>query len=147
VPALRERLEDIPLLVRHFVEVHSRRAGKRVNNIPAEALNILLNHTWPGNVRELQNVIERAVILSTGKVLRPSLDELQSSSQTVEAVVVDTKDHQTTLKDAERERIIRALAATKWVLGGTEGTAARLGLPRTTLIAKMQKPGITRAQA
>ena len=147
VPALRERLEDIPLLVRHFVEVYSRKAGKRVTDVQAETLKTLLGHTWPGNVRELQNVIERAVILSTGNVLRPSLDELQPSSQTEEAVGADRKDHQTTLKDAEREHIIRALAATNWVVGGAEGAAARLGLPRTNLIAKMQKLGITRAQA
>jgi formate hydrogenlyase transcriptional activator len=146
-PALRERSEDIPLLVRHFIEVYSRKAGKRVTAVQAETLKILLGHTWPGNVRELQNVIERAIILSAGKVLRPSLDELQPSSQTEEAVGVDRKDQQTTLKDAEREHIIRALAATSWVLGGPVGAAARLGLPRTTLIAKMQKLGITRAQA
>jgi formate hydrogenlyase transcriptional activator len=147
VPALRERLEDVPLLVRHFVEVYSRKAGKRITDVPAETLRVLLSHTWPGNVRELQNVIERAVILSTGKVLRQALDELQPSSQTEEAVGVDKKDPETTLRDAEREHIIRALAATAWILGGPQGAAARLGLPRTTLIAKMQKLGITRAQA
>jgi len=147
VPPLRERLQDIPLLVRHFIEVYSRKAGKRVIDIQAETLKILLGHTWPGNVRELQNVIERAVILSTGKVLRPSLDELQPSSQTEEAFGVDRKGYQTTLQDAEREHIIRALAATNWVVGGPEGAAARLGLPRTSLIGKMQRLGISRAQA
>ncbi|MGO8696254.1 MAG: sigma-54 interaction domain-containing protein [Limisphaerales bacterium] len=147
VPALRERLEDIPLLVRHFVELYSRKAGKRITDVAAETLKILLGHTWPGNVRELQNIIERAVILSTGKLLRPSLDELQPSSQTDEAVGADTIGHQTTLKDVEREHIVRALAATNWVVGGPGGAAARLGLQRTTLIGKMQKLGITRAQA
>src|ERR1700722_9083153 len=147
VPALRERLEDLPLLVRHFIEVYSRKAGKRVTDVPSETLDILSGHTWPGNIRELQNVIERAVILSTGKVLRPSLDELPPSSQTEEVVGVDRKSNQTTLKDAEREHIIRALATTNWVVGGPEGAAARLGLQRTTLIAKMQKLGISRAQA
>ncbi len=147
VPALRERLEDIPLLVRHFIEVYSSKAGKRVIDVQAETLKVLLGHTWPGNVRELQNVIERAVILSTGKVLRPSLDELQPSSQTEEAFGVDRKGFQTTLQDAEREHIIRALAATNWVVGGPEGAAARLGLPRTSLIGKMHRLGISRAQA
>jgi formate hydrogenlyase transcriptional activator len=147
VPALRERLEDIPLLVRHFIEVYSRKAGKRITEVPAEALDVLLGHAWPGNVRELQNVIERAVILCTGRVLRPFLDELQPFSQTEEAVGAETGGHQATLKDAEREHIIRALAATNWVVGGPAGAAARLGLQRTTLIAKMQKLGITRAQA
>jgi formate hydrogenlyase transcriptional activator len=127
VPALRERLEDIPLLVRHFVEVYSRKAGKRVTDAPAETLNILLGHTWPGNVRELQNVIERAVILSTGKVLRPSLDESLPSSQAEEVVGVEKIGPQTTLKDAEREYIIRALAATNWVVGGPEGAPPASG--------------------
>ena len=81
VPALRERSEDIPLLIRHFVEIYSRKAGKRITDVPAETLRVLVGHTWPGNVRELQNVVERAVILSTGKVLRPSLDEISPSSQ------------------------------------------------------------------
>jgi formate hydrogenlyase transcriptional activator len=147
VPALRDRLEDIPLLVRHFVELYSRKVGKRITNVAVETLNVLLSHTWPGNVRELQNAIERAMILSTGKVLRPSLDELQPSSQTEEAADPDQKIHQTTLKDVEREHIIRALAATNWVVGGPEGAAARIGLRRTTLIAKMQRLGITRAVA
>jgi formate hydrogenlyase transcriptional activator len=147
VPALRERLEDIPLLVRHFIEVYSSKAGKRVTDVPTETLNILSGHRWPGNVRELQNVIERAIILSTGKLLRPTLDELQPSSQSEQAAGIDGNGHQTTLKDAEREHIIRALATTNWVVGGPEGAAARLGLQRTTLIAKMQRLGITRAHA
>jgi len=147
VPALRERSEDIPLLVRHFVELYSGRASKRVTDIPAETMDVLLHYSWPGNVRELQNVIERAVILSPGKVLQPSLDELQQSSQITEAGYVDKSDDLTTLKDMVRERIIQALAATNWVLGGPKGAAARLGLARTTLIAKMQKLDITRAQA
>jgi formate hydrogenlyase transcriptional activator len=147
VPALRERSEDIPLLVRHFVELYSARASKRITDIPAETMDVLLRYSWPGNVRELQNVIERAVILSPGKVLRPSLDELQHSSQITEAGYVDNSDDRTTLKDMVRERIIQALAATNWVLGGPKGAAARLGLARTTLIAKMQKLDITRIQA
>jgi len=148
VPPLRERSGDIPLLVHHFVQQYAERMGKRITTIPSETMDVLLRHSWPGNVRELQNVIERAVILSTGKVLRPSLDELQPSFQTEEAVGADKKGQQTTtLKDMEREHVIQALAATNWVVGGPEGAAARLGLQRTTLIAKMQKLGITRAQA
>jgi formate hydrogenlyase transcriptional activator len=147
VPALRERVEDIPLLVRHFVQFYSSRTGKRESDVPMETMEVLSRYHWPGNVRELQNVIERAVILSPGRVLRLSLDELAPLSQTEAAVGADTQGHQTTLKDVEREHIIRALAATNWVVGGPEGAAARLGLQRTTLIGKMQKLGITRAQA
>lgn len=147
VPALRERSEDIPPLVHHFVGLYSERVGKRVTEIPAEAMAVLTHYDWPGNVRELQNVVERSVILSPGRVLRPSLDELQPSSQTTAAIGADENDDRATLKDVEREHIIRALAATNWVVGGPKGAAARLGLARTTLIAKMQKLGITRAQA
>jgi len=143
VPALRERLEDIPLLVHHFVEVYSRKMGKPVTYVPPETLKTLLGHTWPGNVRELQNVVERAVILSTGSALRPYLDTLQPSGPQEE--LGSEAYGQTTLKDAEREHIIRSLAATNWVVGGPKGAAARLGLQRTTLIAKMQRLGITRA--
>jgi formate hydrogenlyase transcriptional activator len=147
VPALRDRPEDIPLLVRHFVDIYSAKTGKRVTEVPAETMGVLLRYPWPGNVRELQNVIERAVILSPGKVLQASLDELQQSPQTNDELDAELNDNLTTLKDVEREHIIRALAATNWVLGGPKGAGARLGLPRTTLIAKMQKLGITRAQA
>ena len=147
VPALRERLEDIPLLVRHFVELYSGRTSKRVSDVPLETMEVLLRYHWPGNVRELQNVIERAVILSTGRVLRPSLDELQPSSEMTDAVGGGNYMDAATLKDVEREHIIRTLAATNWVLGGPKGAGARLGLPRTTLIGKMQKLGISRLQA
>jgi len=147
VPALRERLEDIPLLVRHFVEFYSGRTSKQVSDVPLETMEVFLRYHWPGNVRELQNVIERAVILSPGRVLRPCLDELQPSSEVTEAVGEDKHMDAATLKDVEREHIIKSLAATNWVLGGPKGAGARLGLPRTTLIAKMQKLGISRAQA
>ena len=147
VPPLRERSEDIPLLVRHFIEIYSHRAGKRVPEIPPETMNILLRYPWPGNVRELQNVIERGVILSSGKVLRVSLDEMEPSSKGMESVLMRENNNGTTLRDIEREHIIQALAATNWVVGGPTGAAARLGLARTSLIAKMKKLGITRAQA
>ena len=147
VPALRERSEDIPLLVQHFMEHYSGRANKQVTEIPVEAMGALVRYHWPGNVRELQNIVERAVILSPGKVLRPSLDELPESPQTTDTAVADRSDGRTTLKDVQREHIIRTLAATNWILGGPNGAGARLGLARTTLIAKMQKLGINRAQA
>ncbi len=147
VPALRERLDDIPLLVRHFVEFYSDKTGKPVCSVPTETMNVLLQYRWPGNIRELQNVIERAVILSTDNVLQPCLDEIQESFQIADAVCVPKKDDRTTLKEMEREHITQALAATNWVLGGTKGAATRLGLARTTLIKKMQKLGITRSRA
>lgn len=147
LPALRERTEDIPLLVRHFVNLYCSRAGKQVMDIPLETMNILFRYPWPGNVRELQNIVERAVILSQGDMLRPPLDELEQSFRRSEIELSDKKESPVTLKDMEREHIIQALAATNWVVAGPKGAGARLGLARTTLIAKMQKLGITRAQA
>jgi formate hydrogenlyase transcriptional activator len=147
VPALRERSEDIPLLVRHFVGLYSGRANKKVTEVPAETMDVLTRYPWPGNVRELQNVVERAVILTPGKVLQVSLDDLQGSSKICDAVCGDKKNNRMTLKDIEREHIIQALAETNWVVGGPKGAAARIGLARSSLIAKMQKLGITRAQA
>src|SRR5439155_4473767 len=117
----------IPLLVRHFVDLHAKRMAKSVKEIPDESMEILLRYPWPGNVRELQNVVERAVILSDGKVLRPHLDELQIRSQTTEAIDLGKSDARVTLKDMEREHVIQALASTNWVLGGPKGAAARLG--------------------
>jgi formate hydrogenlyase transcriptional activator len=147
VPALRERPEDIPSLVRHFVEVYSRRTNKHITEIPEETMDVFMRYPWPGNVRELQNVLERSVILSPGKTLRASLDELQCPPEITEATATNKNDNQLTLKDMEREHIIQALAATNWVVGGPQGAAARIGLARSSLIAKMQKLGITRAQA
>jgi formate hydrogenlyase transcriptional activator len=147
LPALRERAEDIALLVRHFVDVYAKRMNKQVECVPQEAMRVLLNHPWPGNVRELQNFIERAVILSTGKVLRPPLAELKEPADRLDASRESAAPKAITLKDAEREHIIQALAETHWVIGGPKGAAARLGLQRTTLISKMQRVGISRAQA
>jgi formate hydrogenlyase transcriptional activator len=145
VPALRERSADIPLLVQHFMELHAKRMNKSVKEITLESMDILVGYPWPGNVRELQNVVERAVILSPGKILRPALDELLRSSHSAKAF--NESNDRATLKDMEREHIIQALAATNWVIGGPKGAAARLGLVRTTLIRKMQKLGISRTQA
>jgi formate hydrogenlyase transcriptional activator len=147
LPALRERPEDIPLLVHHFVKLCAELMNKSVEHISPKAMKALVDHRWPGNVRELQNLIERAVILSPGNVLRLALDELQTAALAAKAMTTEPSDGGTTLKEFEREHIIRALAATNWVLGGPKGAGARLGLARTTLIAKMQKLGITRAQA
>ena len=146
VPPLRERAEDIPLLARHFVDTYAKRMGKRVKDVPLEAMEDLLRYSWPGNVRELQNIIERAIILSPGMVLCPPLEELKQTVRTVEVTQPAFNGGVTTFKDAAREHIIQALAATNWVLGGPNGAGARLGLARTTLIGKMQRLGITRAQ-
>src|SRR6266436_4014495 len=146
LPALRERPDDIALLVRHFVDLCAKRMKKNVERVPNEAMEMLLTHPWPGNVRELQNFIERAVILSPGKVLRPPLAELQRSNGP-EASAQSAAPKAKSLKDAEREHILQALAETNWVVGGPKGAAARLGLLRTTLIYKMQRLGISRAQA
>jgi len=147
LPALRERPEDIALLVRHFVDLCAKRMKKEVERIPREAMELILGYPWPGNVRELQNFIERAVILSPSKVLRAPLAELKASGDSLETGDRGAAATATTLKDATRDLILQALAETNWVIGGVKGAAARLGLQRTTLISKMQRLGISRAQA
>jgi formate hydrogenlyase transcriptional activator len=144
LPALRERPEDIALLMRHFVDFCAKRMNKQVEHIPAEAMETLSNYPWPGNVRELQNFIERAVILSPGKILRAPLAELKQSAG-ADALDQGAVHKAMTLKDSQRDHVIQALAETNWVVGGPKGAAARLGLQRTTLISKMQKLGIARA--
>lgn len=141
LPALRERPEDIALLVRHFVDLYAARMKKEVERVPKEAVKMLLGYPWPGNVRELQNFIERAVILSPGKVLQPPLAELKpaAGADTLNSSAVAKT---LSLKDAERDLIIQVLDETNWVVGGPNGAAARLGLPRTTLASKMQRLGI-----
>src|SRR5262249_24966438 len=136
LPPLRERREDIPLLVRYFVQQHARRLKRTIESIPAEAMMALTRYSWPGNVRELENFIERSVLLSPGPVLRITAADLQTASVPDPAV--------TTLADAERDHILAALDQTNWVIGGPAGAAARLGLKRTTLISRMQKLGISR---
>jgi formate hydrogenlyase transcriptional activator len=151
VPALRERSEDIPLLVRHFVQQFSRRLGKTIDAIPADTMSALTRYPWPGNIRELQNVIERAVILTSGPVLRVHTDDLRASSQS--AAVVSTtngrapgapsgRDLRGSLEESERQQILAALEKSNWVVAGAEGAAARLGLKRSTLQSRMQKLGI-----
>jgi formate hydrogenlyase transcriptional activator len=137
LPPLRDRREDIPLLVRYFAQKLARRMDKHVETIPAEAMAALSAYHWPGNIRELENVIERAVILSQGTDLCVPLAELTAAERGDTQVV-------TSLEVAERDHIRSALEATKWVLGGSAGAAARLGMKRTTLQSKMKKLGISR---
>jgi formate hydrogenlyase transcriptional activator len=139
VPSLRERSEDIPLLVRHFAQQFARRNHKRIETIPSEAMEWLVRYHWPGNVRELQNVIERAVILSTGTVLKVPLSDLKAP--TAPPPLTAKRD---TLQEAQRKHILTVLEETKWVVGGANGAAARLGMNRSTLQFRMQKLGITR---
>lgn len=146
LPALRECPEDIALLVRHFVDAWAKRMNKPVERVPLEAMAVLLAHPWPGNVRELQHFIERAVILSPGKVLQPPLAELSASAARPMAAGQGAVAGATTLKDAERQHILQALADTDWVVGGPKGAAARLGLQRTTLLSKMSRLGVARAE-
>src|SRR5205814_5304474 len=140
LPPLRERQQDIPLLVAHFVQKFAERQGKSIHHIPDHVMETLKNHSWPGNIRELQNFIERAVIMTEDSVLSPSSLSPSSAglkTQPAESVV-------RTLADAERAHILATLSETKWVVGGRHGAAAKLALPRTTLIARMQKLGISR---
>jgi formate hydrogenlyase transcriptional activator len=141
VPALRERSEDIPLLVRHFAHEFSRRMNKRVDTVPTESLQALTQYQWPGNIRELQNVIERAVIVSTGPVLRVPLPELKQSHVNGKASAAS----QDTLEEAERKHILKVLEEASWVLAGPQGAAARLGMKRSTLQYRMTKLGIARS--
>ena len=138
LPPLRERREDIAPLVMHYVEFFARRMGKRIEQISPETLTAFKSHHWPGNVRELQNLIERAVILSTDEVLPNPLPPAGSNG-----TVTDFPAH-TTLRESERSLILQTLEAVGWVIGGADGAAAKLGLKRTTLIAKMRKLGISR---
>jgi len=139
VPPLRQRPEDIPLLVRHFVRRYARHLHKRIDTIPAEAMETLTHYPWPGNVRELQNVIERAVILSPGPTLRVALDELPRNRPATGSLA-----RVRTLEEVEREHILRVVQDTHGVIGGSHGAAARLGLRRTTLLYRMEKLGIAR---
>jgi formate hydrogenlyase transcriptional activator len=137
IPPLRDRREDIPLLVSYFAQKYARRMKKRIDTIPTEAMNALSEYHWPGNVRELENLIERAVILSQGTDLHVSLPELKAAAREGAQPV-------TTLEAAEREHIVRALQAANWVIGGPTGAAMKLGMKRTTLQSKMQRLGISR---
>jgi formate hydrogenlyase transcriptional activator len=134
LPPLRERREDIPQLVSHFVEMFSRRMGKQIDDIPAQTLNAFMSYSWPGNVRELQNLVERAVIRSDNGVLANPLPASEKSAAVVQG--------EGTLRDSERALILKALRAAGGMIGGPTGAAASLGLKRTSLISKMKRLGI-----
>jgi formate hydrogenlyase transcriptional activator len=137
LPPLRARREDVPALVKHFVEFFGRRMGKQIDCISPETMSALSSYSWPGNIRELQNLIERAVILSNEGVLSNPL-------VTAGAKEVTLSTTPTTLRDSERTLILHTLETVGWLVGGANGAAAKLGLKRTTLINKMKKLGISR---
>jgi formate hydrogenlyase transcriptional activator len=141
IPPLRERREDIPVLVRHFVQKYGRRMKKKIETVPATAMKALSAYDWPGNIRELENFIERLVILSRGPELKLSLSELAPRREFSPAISVENS---ITLEEAQRGHIMRTLKDTNWVIGGLTGAAARLGTKRTTLQYRMKKLGITR---
>ena len=139
MPPLRKRVEDIPFLVTHFVRRFAERQGKTIQHIPEPVIEALKRQPWPGNVRELQNVIERAVIATTGGVLQ--------APPTADGHIDDRLAPARTLAEVERDHILATLNAANWVIGGWNGAAARLGLSRTTLIARMQRLGLSRESA
>ena len=138
LPPLRERREDIPALVTHFVEILGHRMGREIEHIPSETMAALSSYQWPGNIRELQNLLERAVILSNDGVLPNPLPTPEADQPT------PISRGTTTLRDSERTLILQTLESVHWVIGGPKGAAAKLGLARTTLIHKMQKLGVSR---
>src|SRR3984885_13314726 len=142
VPALRQRTEDIPRLVRHFTSLYAQRINKRIDGIPPETMDALVRYQWPGNVRELQNFIERAVILSPQSILRAPTAELELFQPHKESNV-----RMNALAEVERDHILRALEASNWVIGGRSGAAERLGMKRTSLVYRMKKLRITRPAA
>jgi hydrogenase-4 transcriptional activator len=137
LPPLRERKDDIPAMVSYFVRRYSRQMNKSVEYVPDDIVEVLRSHHWPGNIRELQNFIERSVLVTQGSILSPRIAELKGLMHAT------TSAPSQTLSDAERAHIMVILKETNWVIGGRNGAAARLGLPRTTLISRMQKLGIS----
>ena len=151
VPSLRERREDIPTLVSHFVSRFARHMNKRIESITSETMSALCNYHWPGNIRELQNVLERAVILSSEPVLRISPSDLTasgglSSKQSHPAKPESEWNLRRLLEETERQRILEALDETRWVIAGPRGAAIQLGVKRSTLQARIQKLGIARSR-
>jgi formate hydrogenlyase transcriptional activator len=143
LPALRERREDIPALVTHFVKIFTRRMGKRIDSIPPETMAAFQWHSWPGNIRELQNLVERAVILSRDGMFPNPLHKRQTSP------IILSSNPQSSLslmnwEDSDRTLVAETLEQTGWIVGGPRGAAAKLGLKRTTLLAKMRRLGISR---
>jgi transcriptional regulator with GAF, ATPase, and Fis domain len=143
LPALRERRDDIPALVTHFVKIFSRRMGKQIDGISSEMMTAFQWYSWPGNIRELQNLVERAVILSRDGVLPNPLHKRQTSA------IILSSNAQSSLssmnwEDTDRALVVETLEQTGWIVGGPRGAAAKLGLKRTTLLAKMRRLGISR---
>jgi formate hydrogenlyase transcriptional activator len=134
IPPLRDRRDDIPLLVAHFVSTYAQRMNKHIEKIPSDAMEALLDHDWPGNIRELQNFVERSVILTTGRVLNPPITELFKKGRAAQP---------TTLRECEHDHILKAVEAANWVIAGPNGAAARLGVARSTLMYRMRKLAIT----
>src|SRR5713226_9191910 len=139
LPPLRERREDIPALVEHFVEGYDRRMNKQIESISPETMSGLVSYPWPGNIRELQNFIERSVILTSGNVLHAPLASLKSAGEAQSLGAI-------TMEDAERDHIRKTLEQTRWVVAGPNGAAMRLGIKRSTLYFRMQKLGISRTK-
>jgi formate hydrogenlyase transcriptional activator len=137
LPPLRERREDIPALVEHFVEIYARRMGKQIDQISPATMSELTSYAWPGNIRELQNFIERSVILTSANVLQSPLASLRNAAEVQSIGPI-------TMEDAERDHIRKTLEQTRWVVSGPNGAAARLGIKRSTLYFRMQKLGIAR---
>jgi formate hydrogenlyase transcriptional activator len=135
LPPLRARREDIPLLVRHFVNKYAVRMNKVMDEIPSAVMDAIVAYDWPGNIRQLQNFVEHGVIVSTGFAFEPPLGQLQNRKGA-------PPKSRKTLEDATREHILQALDQTRWVVGGRHGTAAYLGIARTTLLSKMRRLGI-----
>jgi formate hydrogenlyase transcriptional activator len=152
LPPLRERLDDIPLLAEHFVEAFARRQGKTIDFIPEDVMTALGRYDWPGNIRELQNVIERGVVRTTGRVLsRHAMPCVAAANAQLSCCAIVSSPAAEpvsirTLADAQRAHITAVLRETDWLVGGPRGAAAQLGVPRTTLIARMQRLGIAKVR-
>src|ERR1700758_2892004 len=144
LPPLRERREDIPALVTHFVKLFSRRIGKQVDSIPPETMAAFQWYSWPGNIRELQNLVERAVILSRDGVLPNPLQKKRQTGTSILSSNTRFSSSSMTLEDSANALILEALEQADWIVGGPRGAAAKLGLKRTTLLAKMRRLGISR---
>jgi PAS domain S-box-containing protein len=153
VPALRDRKEDIPVLIRHFVQQFSRRLGKNIDSIPATTMTALSEYNWPGNIRELQNVIERAVIVSTGSVLKVNVADLKpvrlpaGQKEVEEPQNSDAQRARSAMEENERQQILKILKETHWTVSGADGAAAKLGLKRSTLQYRMRRLGIPSKRA
>jgi formate hydrogenlyase transcriptional activator len=144
LPSLRERREDIPALVTHFVKMFGRRMGKQIDSIPPEIMAAFQGYLWPGNIRELQNLVERAVILSRDGVLRNPLHKKQTEPMIPSLHLTRTFHSSMTLEDSDRVLILETLEQAGWIVGGPRGAAVKLGLKRTTLLAKMRRLLISR---